>query len=398
MKKSISIFILVCVNFQILNAKAPKEKIPVVVITDLYHPYQDPGDNLDLINDFAFPNVEVKAIILDISYAFRKDTADHPTLWKDPRGPREVGFVPVLQLNYIFDRNIPYAIGPMSMMKSETDKMNDIPLFQQKGVELLLNVLRKSAKPVEILSFGSARVIAVAYNKEPALMKSKVAKIHLSAGSAVKDFQPGSDQGANAIPGGEWNVALDPFAFTRIMRSNLPVAIYPCSGINGAFNKDKNSTYWQLPNLDFVGQMDMRLQRYIDFAMMKSNISTFLSTMDKGNPFPKYFPSYPAPFHVWETSLWINVSQSKLIKNDTGTYEIISKSDLKPNDEIISNELRPCVLNVRDDGRFTFEYTSRPTNFSIFYRENPDIHEKALQQAVPKLFVSYATKLIGILK
>ena len=390
--KLILLVIFVCINLSLLNANSPKGRIPVVVITDLYHPYQDPGDNLDLINDFAFPNVDLKAIILDITDAFRKDTADHPTLWKDPRGPREAGFVPVLQLKYIFDRNIPCALGPMSMMKSEMDKMNDIPFVQQEGVELLLNILRKSAKPIEVLSFGSARVLAVAFNREPALMRSKIAKIHLSAGTAAKDFQPGTDKGANSIPGGEWNIALDPFAFTRIMRSNLHVAIYPCSGKNGAFIKDKNSTYWQLPNLDFVRQMDLKLQRYIDFAMMKSDIKTFLSAMDKGIPLPKHFSSYPAPFHVWESSVWIIASQCALIKNDAGIYEIISEADLKSNYEVVSNELRPCTLNVRDDGRFTFEYTSKHTNFSIFFRDNPDLHEKALQQAVPKLFISYSPK------
>src|SRR5215467_12398342 len=83
-------------------------KKPVIVITDLYHPYQDPGDNLDLIMGYALPQVDLKAIILDITDAFRKDTADHPTLWKDPRGPREAGIVPISQLNYIFDRQVPY--------------------------------------------------------------------------------------------------------------------------------------------------------------------------------------------------------------------------------------------------------------------------------------------------
>ncbi len=42
-------------------------KIPLVVITDLYHPHQDPGDNLDLINGFAMPDVDLRAVILDIT-------------------------------------------------------------------------------------------------------------------------------------------------------------------------------------------------------------------------------------------------------------------------------------------------------------------------------------------
>ena len=31
------------------QAAGQQQKTPVIVITDLYHPYQDPGDNMDLI-------------------------------------------------------------------------------------------------------------------------------------------------------------------------------------------------------------------------------------------------------------------------------------------------------------------------------------------------------------
>jgi hypothetical protein len=54
------------------------------------------------------------------------DAADHPWLWHDPNGPREEGFIPAAQLNYIFNRNIPCASGPMTPMKTEMDKMEDL--------------------------------------------------------------------------------------------------------------------------------------------------------------------------------------------------------------------------------------------------------------------------------
>jgi hypothetical protein len=124
-------------------AATTQKKIPIIDITDLYHPYQDPGDNFDLMIAYALPEFDLRAIILDITDAFRKPVADHPTLWKDPRGPREAGFIPVLQLNYIFNRNIPVAVGPMDLMKSETDAMRNLPGFQEAGVDLFLT--RKQA-------------------------------------------------------------------------------------------------------------------------------------------------------------------------------------------------------------------------------------------------------------
>lgn len=148
-----------------------QEKVPIVVITDCYHPYQDPGDNLDLIQGFAFPSADLRAVILDISDSFRKEVSDHPTLGKDPNGPREGGIIQIEQLNYIFQRSVPYAYGPLTMMKSENDKMSEISGFEQNGVELLLSTLRSTSQPVSILSFGSARILAVAYNRAPSLFK-----------------------------------------------------------------------------------------------------------------------------------------------------------------------------------------------------------------------------------
>ncbi len=134
------------------KTRAQRHNIPVVVITDLYHPYQDPGDNMDLIMGFGLPDVDLKAVLLDITDAFRKDTADHPTLWKDPRGPREAGIIPVEQLNYIFNKKIPYALGPLSMMKSEEDKMENLPDYEQEAISLFIKILTECEEPVEILS------------------------------------------------------------------------------------------------------------------------------------------------------------------------------------------------------------------------------------------------------
>ena len=156
-------------------------KNPVIVVTDLYHPYQDCGDNFYLITSYALPEINLKAIILDCTEVFRKPLASDPGkgLFPDSNGPRDPGFVPVLQLNYIFGRNVPVAVGPFSNMKDIHDKMLDVPAFQQQGVELILKTLKESSEPVQIASFGSARSIAVAYNRDPVLFRKKVKQIHL---------------------------------------------------------------------------------------------------------------------------------------------------------------------------------------------------------------------------
>lgn len=384
---------IICLAFIIAfpfgKAIAQHKKIPVVVITDLYHPYQDPGDNMDLIMGFGLPDVDLKAVLLDITDAFRKDTADHPTLWKDPRGPREAGIIPVEQLSYIFNKKIPYGIGPLSMMKSEEDKMDYLPRYEQEAVILLLDVLKKSKEPVEILSFGSARILAVAYNRNPVLMRKKIHKIHLSGGTASRNYELGSDAGANAIPGGEWNVALDVFAFTRILKSDLPVAIYPCAGKDGGFVKDCNNTYWRLPDMEFTRKMHPQLRRYLDFAFNQKLQHDFLRATNADYPTEPDISRYPQPFHVWESAIWLKATQREIICTPEGKYRLVKENEIKKGDRIIKNELRHCNLDeIRDDGRFRFSYTGKPSGKEIYYRPDVDENEKAFQEVIPELYIS----------
>ena len=95
-------------------------KVPVVVITDLYAPAQDPDDNFDILIPFAVENVDLKAVVFDVTEAFRKP---------GPRNGvrRDPGFIPVTQLNYLFDTDVPCGCAPFTEMASEKDiKMNGI--------------------------------------------------------------------------------------------------------------------------------------------------------------------------------------------------------------------------------------------------------------------------------
>ena len=367
------------------------EKVPVIVITDLYHPAQDPGDNFDLITAFALPQIDLKAVILDCTEPFRQPVAKNPGegLYPDDGGPREAGYIPMMQLNFIFDRNVPFAAGPFYKMKNENEKMLDIPKFQQQGIELLIQTLKSSPTKVQIVSFGSARVLAVAYNREPKLFKAKVARIHFSAGASGPDFL-------------EWNVALDPVAIKTMLHSRLPIALYPCAadsanGIgygsyNYPFSYDEYNTFYRLPNLNFINKMDPALQRYLAYAFQCTNRNDFLRAMQNDSILSNSNGRYNHEHYVWETAIWLNVAKMKLVSDKTGTNKIISANALSPTDSIIPNELHPCKVTLCKNG-YTFEETKEPSNFSIIYRGNPYQYEKALQQALPDLFCNFSAVL-----
>ena len=353
-------------------------RVPVIDVTDLYHPPQDPGDNFDLLAAYALPEVDLRAVILDCTESFRQPVANDPRpgLFADAHGPRDPGFIPVLQLNYLFGRAVPCAAGPFLPMRSLDDQMRDVPAFQQQGVELLLDTLRHSPEPVQIVSFGSLRPIAVAFNRDPKLLRDKVARLLVCGGSASPDYL-------------EWNVALDPRAFARVMRSDLPIVLYPCATKAGAFVVSPETTYWQLPNLEFIRQMQPPLQAYLDFAFGRVQRSDFLRALDKG--FARDFNAevYAQPFNVWETAVWEEVTGRVLARHADGAYRLVPRSEVQPGDRIIQQGLIPCTWRVNEDGKMDVQLGEGPR--AIYQRKDPAEVQRGLRDAVPALYKGFDT-------
>lgn len=360
-------------------------RTPVIDVTDLYVPASDWGDNFDLVTAYGLPEIDLKAVILDITQTERKS-------WS-----RDPGIVAVEQLNYIFDRAVPFAVGPFEKMRSLDDRMLEAPAYQQQGINLILQTLRDSSVPVTIVSFGSLRPIAVAYNRDPALFRAKVAAIHISAGTHYTDLRavpivdhPCVCDGPNFNR--EWNVDLDPLAFIRMLRSDLPIALYPCAQRYGADKLDTHDSYWRMANLEFVHELAPELQRYLGFVFGDAHRLDFLRAIDLGLSEAEQAAadrSFMQPHNVWETAVWMAASNRRLVKHGDGSYEIVSAQSANSGDSILANDLVPCRVEVRDDANFVCTPTSGPTNFRIYQRGDPKVNQAAFQDAMPKLYKSY---------
>lgn len=365
-----------------LSSALAADRAPVINVTDLYHPHQDCGDNLDLIAAYAMPEIDLKAVILDCTERFRQARADHENPhYRDDTGPRDPGFIPVQQLNYIFGRDVPAAVGPFSPMKTPDDPQRDVPAFQQNGINLILKTLRDSPEPVVICIFSSCRPVAAAYNRAPELFRRKVKQIHIAAG---------------AYPAGylEWNVMLDPHAFVCLMRSDLPISLYPCAaeakdGECGAFNYGRHNSFWRLPDLRFIERMDPRLRRYLGFAFGRVARMDYLRAMDEDLPAAVMENVYRLPHNVWEIAVWTNVAGRKLVRHGDGTYRIMPPQQIGPGDTVLPNDLNPARVRCRDDGQIEVEPVAERTNFRLYDRGDPLENERALRQAMPALYESF---------
>jgi len=314
-------------------------------------------------------------VILDVTQRFRQPVAESETPeFRDPTGPRDPGFIPVIQLNCIFGRNVPCAAGPFSSMTSPQDKMLSAPAFQQLGVQLILDTLQRSDQKIDVLSFGSARPIAVAFNRAPDLLRQKVRCVHLCAGASSPDFL-------------EWNVQLDPHAMVCLLRCDLPVPSTPAqprtgpspSVVTTATGSSRTSVSARNASAT-AGLPAFAFSRSTRMISCDTSMWTALGVM---NEIAK------RPHNVWETAVWMQVADLRLVRRADGACRIIPANEVKPADTVLPNELRPCTVKVSDKGLFGFELTEKPTKFRIYDRGDPVENERALRQALPVFYQSF---------
>jgi len=169
---------------------------PVIYSTDLTYTFHmnedDPFDAAVLLKS---PELDIKGVILD--------NHNYPT-----DGDKILAKI----MEYAGRRvRVVKGLGPFQMLTFEDKRLN---AAHQKGVELVLETLKNSEGKVTLIAVGSLTDFAVAFVRDPALLKDKVAAVYVVAGSLLNPVQ-------------DYNVALDPKAFVTIMRSGLPIVWVP---------------------------------------------------------------------------------------------------------------------------------------------------------------------------
>ena len=89
------------------------------------------------------------------------------------------------------------------------------------------------------------------------------------------------------------------------------------------------------------------------------------------------------PHNVWETAVWLQVANRRLVRRADGRFRILPAREVLATDTVLPSDLRPCRVEVRDNGAFAFTLTDRPTNFLIYDRGDPVKNEQALREALP---------------
>jgi hypothetical protein len=327
---------------------APAGSIPLIHVTDLYDPPQDPDDQIDLATVVALEEYDVLGVVLDITEKFLHA---RPGGWDIARKP---GFESVAGMARITGRTIPVAQGPHHALSHPGDTCEDAPEDEQAGIRMILRLLEASPEPVTISVTGSPRALTAAYNREPALLREKTLAVLLNAGST----------GGSKV---EWNVQLDPRAYVGLWRSDLPIRWYPPGTDSGAFDAaDERGTYYRARQADLFRDFPAPLRGYF---------TDVLAGPVPGDPSPhqevagedsRWRTILSQERNLWSTASLVMGAGRALVETEEGWRFL--PTPVPENDEAWPWRLDRIRASVDDEGRVDWTVVEHDTGRWIFGR------------------------------
>ncbi len=275
-------------------------RVPVIYCTDLFHPHDDPDDHFDAAVLFSLPEVDLRAVILD-------DTV------KQARKP---GRVAIDQLCALTGKRVSVATGLSARLKSPGDPATGQPKEHQGGVALILQTLSESQEPVTVITVGSMRDLAAAYNRNPVLCHNKIERIYCFIGDA------------RTVPGSsfrEYNVSLDPNAFRRIMTSGLPVYWVPCFD-GGPWKNNGHASFWRASHADLLGRVSDPVKQYFIFALTRKKDTDPVAFLKEPVDPEAWQRIHAGKRNLWCCAVFTDAVGRKIVKQG-GTWKSVPGTD-----------------------------------------------------------------------
>jgi len=274
-------------------------KIPVLYSTDLHHPHMDPDDHFDLATLFSLPELDVRGIVLDCG--------SHQL--KAP------GSIPVKQMLHLTGRQYPYAIGLGHALRSPDDDGSEQPDEFQRGVRLILDVLRESPEPVTVFTTGSLRDVAAAFNRQPELLRRKIGRLYVNIGNPAV--------GADSRQW-EYNVKLDRSAYCCIMRSGLPIYWCPCFD-GGIWQRGRQGTYWKFVHARVLESAPRQLQNWFLYALTKPSGVDPVDYLTKQQDLDARVRVWKMPRNMWCTAPFLHAVGRQVYLRRNGDYVALQR-------------------------------------------------------------------------
>jgi hypothetical protein len=338
------------------NAPGSHVRIPVIYCSDLFHPHDDPDDHFDLASLYAIDELDIKAIILD----------------QGAKQEAKPGRIPVEQLNHLTGRTIPWAIGLSRALTQPADTGRDESGRYQAGVELILNVLQKAPSPVTVICVGSLRDVAAAFNRRPELFMEKVSRLLLFIGDAQGAFR-------------EYNVTLDPNAYTRLMSSGLPIYWVPCFDGGLWKNDNGNASYWKASHADLLQGASQPVMNYFIYALLHKTDSDHIGFLHDNQPDSERLKVLSEERNLWCSAVFAFVANRKYVLRD-GRYLSVPGRNLRKGEKVVEIfTFHPVKVKVDRTGKETLGDVAGAQVVKRFHIENREIYASAMTSITGEL-------------
>lgn len=340
------------------------KNIPMIHATDLYRPHVDPDDHWDLACVFALAyrgDIDLKAVLIDFPPPRRRDV--------DP------DVLAISQMNFVTGNKVPVVVGSSIAMRSPDDSQPDAPLSDRNGVSTVLNVLKNSTKPVVINITGSSRDIAVAGNQEPELFAKKCMGIYLNAGTGSREKQ-GPQRS-------EYNVTLDPLAYSAIFKLPCPVYWMPCfEKIEPQSERHvmEHGTYYRFQQNDILPYLSDKMQKFVAYMLAKVTDNDWLSYLleEKDQALLHEFGTRYR--NMWCTGGFFHAAG----------YTVTSEGRIMPLDQAPNKAVfafEPANITCTEKGVTTWLHNSTARNRYIFHVLDTENYQSAMTKAMKKLLM-----------
>lgn len=331
------------------------EPVPVIYTTDLFHPHGDMDDQVDLAVMYAIKGIALKAVILDNGKVQKK----------------RPGRVAVSQLNFLTGKSVPVAVGLARKLRNPYDSGLSQPAEYQAGVRIILRILKTLKRKAVLVTVGSLRDVAAAFNRNPALFLKKVGRIFVFAGEA-------SNKGFS-----ETNVKMDRHAFTRIMASGLPVYWVPCFD-GGRWKNTGSASYWMTNYARLLNSVRPPILQYFIYAYTRSKENPLIFLGKPVDPVRKR-ALFKEKRNLWGAAAFLSVVD-KGISLKPG-YPVVALAQGERNDDLLFDFV-PVAIRLDQRGNVSYERRPAGTEVMQFRVKDPRNYGEAMTIVTARLLSS----------
>ncbi|GHT20061.1 hypothetical protein FACS1894189_9000 [Planctomycetales bacterium] len=331
--------------------------VPLIHVTDLYHPHDDPDDHFDLACVYSLARqgiIDLKGVGIDYPHRQKGDPA----------------LVAVAQLNRICGLNVPAYVGSEVLPSKKDDTLPNLSKQDTSLIRFLIETLQKSDRPVAITVVGAATDVVVAARREPELFRTKCAGIYLNAGSAYLGK-------TNQL---EWNVTLNPAAYAAMFDLSCPLYWFPCFHSTDGFEPGEWGTFYGLPHKRAFDGISTPTKTFFWYMFSQSQDPQYLRLLKTAPPDAEWNKILEGSKGMWCTASFLLLAG--LTATKSGKIVPLNQAG----DDVLFR-MEPVKVQCEDSGHLTWELSKTETGCSLFHVLDVAAYTEAMTKVVNTLLI-----------